>query len=281
MWRHAIVAFCLSAGIIAGTYRPASAAVTEEQQKQVAGIEQALKEVPALVKAKKADEAEQVVTKAKELLDNLAASDAKVELAITLALLEKKIVAAERLVSKGKAASSKPTPSKTKPPVKPKRNAKNAPKSDEISFTKQIAPIIVGRCNDCHIANTRGGFSMATYASLKKGSAEGGTVFTPGKGEGSRLIEVLQSGDMPRNGGPLKPEEIGLISKWIDSGAKFDGQDENAPIAASAPTTNQPQQPALQVTQASGKESVQFVRDLAPIIVETCIDCHGGMQPRG
>ena len=286
MRRQTIVAGLFVVGILAGTHHSAWAVVTEEQQKQVVEIEQALKEALSLVKSKKADEAEQLVAKAKEALDGLASSEAKDELADTLSMLEKKIAAAERLVTKGKTATpAKPAPSNRKPAVKPKPNAKNAPKdapkSDEISFTKQIAPILVGRCNNCHIRNTRGGFSMATFASLKKGPPDSGAVFTPGKGEGSRLIDVLQSGDMPRNGGPLKPEEIALISKWIDAGAKFDGSDENAQIAASVPETNQPQQPALQVTQASGKESVQFVRDLAPIVVSTCIDCHGGMQPAG
>lgn len=285
MWRRCIVACVALAGIIAGIDLTALAAVTEDQQKQVAEIEQSLKQVPRLANAKKLDEAEQIVAKAKESLADLAGSDAKADLAGTLTLLEKKVAAAERLVSSRKAAAAKPTPTKGKPPVKPNANAKSAAKgaakSDEISFTKQIVPILVARCNNCHVANTKGGLSMATYAALKKGSTEGGTVFTPGKGQGSRLVEVLQSGDMPRNGGPLKPEEIALIAKWIDAGAKFDGQDENAPIAASAPTTNQPGRPALEVTQSSGKESVQFVRDLAPIIVSTCIDCHGGMQPRG
>ncbi|HQU47037.1 MAG TPA: hypothetical protein PK867_29810, partial [Pirellulales bacterium] len=199
-------------------------------------------------------------------------------------LLEKKIAAAERLVSKVKPAAAKAAASKRKPAAKPRPNAKTAPKEepkgDGISFSKQIAPIFVGRCGNCHIRNTRGGFSLATFASLKKGS-EGGTVFTAGKGQGSRLVEVLQSGDMPRNGGPLKAEEIDLIAKWIDAGAKFDGSDENAEIASSVPQTGQPQQPALQATQASGKESVQFVRDLAAVVVSTCTDCHGGMQPRG
>ncbi|HET6878716.1 MAG TPA: c-type cytochrome domain-containing protein, partial [Pirellulales bacterium] len=265
------------------TLRPVAAA-TEEQQKQVDEITQLLKDAVALSKQNKVAEAEAVVAEAKESLDNLASSDAKDELADTLTLLEKKVALAERLLANKSKTAAKPTP-KVKPAAKPKttpkKPAKGGPNTDEISFTKQIAPILVARCNNCHIANTRGGFSMASYAALKKGSAEGGTVFTPGKGEGSRLIEVLQSGDMPRGGGPLKPEEIALISKWIDAGAKFDGADESAPIAANVPATNQPQQPALQVTQASGKESVQFVRDLAPIVVSTCIDCHGGMQPAG
>jgi mono/diheme cytochrome c family protein len=286
MWRHSIVAVLSFTCITAGTVKSALAIVTQEQQQQVAEVEQALKDALALVKAKKTAEAEEAVSRAKEMLDSLASSDAKDELADTLSTLEKKISAAERLISKGKTPSAgKTAPGKPKPAAKPKttpkKPAKGEPKTDEISFTKQIAPILVGRCNNCHVTGTRGGFSMATYASLKKGSTEGGTVFTPGKGEGSRLIEVLQSGDMPRNGGPLKPEEIALISKWIDAGAKFDGTDENAPIAANVPTANQPQQPALQVTQASGQESVQFVRDLAAIVVATCTDCHGGMQPAG
>jgi mono/diheme cytochrome c family protein len=267
----------------AGWQRSALAVVTEEQQKQVAEIEESLKQVLALVKAKKAEEAEDLLSKAKQTVAEIA-SQANDDLSNTLNRLERKVAAAEGLVARGKAAGgAKPSPSKRKPTAKPRPNAKNAAKgaakSDEISFTKQIVPIFAARCDKCHISGTKGGFSMASFASLMKGS-EGGTVFTPGKGPGSRLIEVLQNGDMPRGGAPLNPEEIALISKWIDAGAKFDGADENARVAASSSQTNQPQA-MLQPTQASGKESVQFVRDLASIVVTTCIDCHGGMQPSG
>lgn len=284
MRHRAIVAVLFAVGILACSPHTASAVLSEEQQKQVAEIERAVKEVSALVSAKKVGEAEVAMAKAKESLAALSASEAKDELSDTLGLLEKKVAAAERRLGTAKAANrAKPAASKRKPAAKPRPNAKHAPKdakSDEISFTKQIAPLVVARCDNCHLRMTKGGFSMATFASLKKGS-ENGTVFTPGKGQGSRLIEVLESGDMPRGGAPLKAEEIALISKWIDAGAKFDGADENAQIAASVPQTNQPRQPALEVTRASGKESVQFVRDLAPLIVSTCVDCHGGMQPAG
>jgi hypothetical protein len=289
---RAVVILLIATGIITSSQGSTCAAVTEEQQKQVAEIDQVLKDVLSLAKAKKTDEAEAALVKAKETLAVLSAAANKGEVADTLALLEKKVAAAERWIEKGKATETakpaagkpEPAPPKRKATAKPRPNAKNAAKESvkggEISFTKQIAPLLVSRCNNCHIRNTRGGFSMATFADLKKGS-ENGTVFTPGKGQGSRLIEVLESGDMPRGGAPLKPDEIALISKWIDAGAKFDGQDEKAQIAASVPQAAQPQQAALQVTQASGKESVQFVRDLAPIVVSTCIDCHGGMQPAG
>jgi mono/diheme cytochrome c family protein len=263
MRRFSFATLVAFTAIVANSFQCALAFAASELQQQVAEIEQTLKEA----------------------YQTLASSDAKDELAGSLKLLERKISAAERLIGKSKSSAAKPAASTGKPAAKTKPNAKTPPKgepkTDEISFMKQIAPLLVGRCNNCHIRQTRGGFSMATYAALLKGSTESGTVFTPGKGEGSRLIEVLQSGDMPRGGGPLKPEEITLVSKWIDAGAKFDGPDANAPIAASVPAGNQPQQPALQVTQAGGKESVQFVRDLAPIVVSTCLDCHAGMQPAG
>ena len=37
----------------------------------------------------------------------------------------------------------------------------------------------------------------------------------------------------------------------------------------------------LQAVRASGSESVQFIRDLAPVVVSQCIQCHAGMQPAG
>lgn len=284
MRRLAVGAVLFLAGLVGQSPQYSRAAVTEEQQKQVVEIEQSVKEVLSLYKAKKAAEAAEMLAKAKESFEALSSSDAKEELAGPLSLLEKKIAAAELLVNKAKATpAEKPAAAKRKPASKTRTNAKTPkddPKATGVSFTKQIAPLFVGRCNNCHIRNTRGGFSMATFASLMKGS-EGGTVFTPGKGQGSRLVEVLQNGDMPRGGAPLKAEEIELIAKWIDEGAKFDGKDENGQIAALVPESSQPQQAALQVTQASGNESVQFVRDLAAIVVSTCTDCHGGMQPAG
>jgi hypothetical protein len=94
-------------------------------------------------------------------------------------------------------------------------------------------------------------------------------------------MEVLETGDMPRGGGPLKPEEMQALAKWIDAGAKFDGPTPQTPLASLVTQANLPAQPALAVSMASGNETVQFVRDLAPTIVATCSDCHGGMRPAG
>ena len=282
--RRLAVFTMLSAALMAGNSRYSFAEASPEQRQQVADLEKSLKGLPALIRGKKIDEATELVESAKQTLSSLASSDAKDELAPVIAQLEKKVAAAERMLEKAAGDAAKPGKPR-KPPAR-KRPAKNVPKDepatpDAVSFTKQIVPILTAKCAGCHIRMAKGEFSMATFAALKKGS-ESGTVFSPGKGEGSRLVEVLASGDMPRGGGgPLPPDQIALITRWIDQGAKFDGKSESDPLASGTPTAPAPRAPAVQFGQASGSESVQFVRDLAPTIVATCVDCHGGMQPAG
>ncbi|HUY91475.1 MAG TPA: c-type cytochrome domain-containing protein [Pirellulales bacterium] len=249
------------------------AAATEAQKQQIAAAVQSLKELPALLKAGEIEESSERLGAAQTLLSDLSQGDAKHD--PRLAVLEKKVAAGELLL-KRKSAANKPKPA---PRAKPKKPAPAKPTANEISFTKQVFPIFNARCANCHIQMAKGGFSMATFADLKKGS-EGGTVFQPGKAEGSRLMDVLQSGDMPRGGVPLSPAELTLIAAWINAGAKFDGPSESAPLAAPRPA-NPGETPSLQAVRASGNESVQFIRDLGAIVVGNCVECHSGMQPAG
>jgi len=59
----------------------------------------------------------------------------------------------------------------------------------------------------------------------------------PGKSNGSRLVEVIESGDMPRAGAKVTKPELAAISKWIDEGAKFDGSDPKALLTKLVPGT--------------------------------------------
>jgi hypothetical protein len=262
---------------------------------QVEQAAQSLKRLPALIKAKKLDEAQQLVADAEQVAEKLADAQAAADAATTddVAKLQAKIAAARRILDRAtgdgaattKAARKPAKPSKRKPPAPRKKPAKKgspeAPaEGDGVSFTKQVAPILVAKCSNCHIRMKKGGLSMATFADLMKGS-DSGTVFKPGKGEGSTLIDLLRSGDMPRGGGPLQADEIDLISQWVTAGAKFDGPSETAPLSAGTPAGAPPAPAAAPLVRASGSESVQFVRDLAQSVVSTCIDCHGGMQPAG
>jgi hypothetical protein len=147
------------------------------------------------------------------------------------------------------------------------------PAAGGVSFTKQVAPLLVGKCGRCHVNDARGMFSMATFESLMKGPPEGVVIF-PGDPVGSRLAEVIESGDMPRGGGRLASQEFDLLKKWIAEGAKFDGTDPKASLTSL--TGAAPQEPAkVEVATATGKEKVSFSRDIAPVLVQECANCHG------
>jgi mono/diheme cytochrome c family protein len=128
-------------------------------------------------------------------------------------------------------ALNKPMPGLEKPAPMPNTPA---PAGAGTSFVTQIAPLLVARCGGCHVRDAKGMFSMANYATLMKGPAEGVVIF-PGEPVGSRIIEVIESGDMPRGGGKIAPAELALLAKWIAEGAKFDGKDPTANLAALTP----------------------------------------------
>ena len=159
----------------------------------------------------------------------------------------------------GKPAPGKPAPGQPAP-------------TDGISFTKSVAPILSSRCGRCHASDSKGGFNLATYTALMKGPPEGVVIFA-GDTVGSRLIETIETGDMPRGGGKVSPEELKILKDWIVAGAKFDGTDPAAPIAAGA-TPDEPPRPRLKAMKATGKETVSFAADVAPLLVESCKGCH-------
>jgi mono/diheme cytochrome c family protein len=101
--------------------------------------------------------------------------------------------------------------------------------STTVSFTKQVAPILVTRCGGCHVGRNMGEFSMATFAALMQGS-EAGEVIAAGKPDESTLFELVQSGEMPPprpRPRPVPKSEVQLIRDWIAQGAEYDGQRED------------------------------------------------------
>ena len=183
--------------------------------------------------------------------------------------------AAGKLAGKGMEAAG-PAGGAAKPAAG-KPGAKPAAKP-ALTFTAQVAPILSRHCGGCHIAGRKGGFQMASYAGLMKTG-----VVQPGVGESSRLVEVILSGDMPRGGGKVSPEDIGVLMKWIDAGAPYDGPDPTAPIDALArqatapPSAVAPTKPIVAVKLKPGE--VSFAADVAPVLVAQCVGCHDDMQP--
>ena len=150
-----------------------------------------------------------------------------------------------------------------------------------VSFVSQVVPILTAKCGNCHIRNARGMFSMSDYETLMKGPAEGVVVF-PKDADGSRIVEVIVEGDMPRGGLKVADEELAILKKWISEGAKFDGEDPKASLSSLNPDATVGDLPMVELTKATGDETVRFSRDIAPIFVENCVGCHGaGQRPSG
>jgi hypothetical protein len=104
-----------------------------------------------------------------------------------------------------------------------------APAQQELSFKKDVSPIIHDYCLNCHEPGGKGfetsGLDLRSYQSLMKGT-KFGAVVKPGDSFTSVFIQVVEgrvhaSIKMPygMNGG-LAKEKIGVLKKWVDQGAK-------------------------------------------------------------
>jgi hypothetical protein len=141
------------------------------------------------------------------------------------------------------------------------------------SFVNDVAPTLVRRCGGCHVQGRRGDFQMAGYAGLMQSG-----VVQRGSGQSSRLVEVILTGDMPRGGGKVEPHEMATLVRWIDAGAPFDGTDPRAALDAPAAPAGPNASTAARPKIAEG--AVSFAFDVAPVLLEQCMGCHSGRNPR-
>jgi hypothetical protein len=278
----ALVLLCLATAC-------AWAAPTAEQKAELATVTELITKAGALFKEKKFGECAEVIKEAQAKVEALAESGDRYVLE-KLAKPHDQLTKAHALLELEaiELPALQPLPEAKKPvrparPEKPKpQNPSSASPTSGLSFVKHVAPVLVNRCGKCHVEQSKGQFSAATYAALMKGAGMAGKVIFPGDADGSRLIEVIVSGDMPR-GGKLTQGEFELLKKWINDGAKFDGADEEAKIASltSATPGTTPAKPAEpMIAEATGKETVSFSREIASVFSSTCNGCHGTNQPR-
>jgi uncharacterized membrane protein len=76
--------------------------------------------------------------------------------------------------------------------------------------------MLAAKCSMCHAANGQKGLNVSTYQSLMAGSTNG-AVITPNDPQNSLLIQI-QNGTQPHFG-QLSPEELQLMTSWIEAGA--------------------------------------------------------------
>ena len=97
--------------------------------------------------------------------------------------------------------------------------AASAEKQADSQFRQQIAPILVGRCLECHGEDRKGGLDLTSKAGLLAGG-ESGEAIVPGKPDESLLFQYVKSGEMPPKH-PLKRNEIATLRRWIMAGAHY------------------------------------------------------------
>jgi hypothetical protein len=96
----------------------------------------------------------------------------------------------------------------------------NAAPETQISYTRDVQPILESRCGSCHFGEfTSAELHMDTYESLMAGS-ENGPVIVPGDAKKSLLVQKISSGKMPKRGPKLTPAQVQIIVDWINSGAE-------------------------------------------------------------
>jgi len=262
-----------------GLVLPGLAQTSPDQAQKFQAVTQKISEIRKLIAAKKYPEAGKVFSEAQAALGALKAEELTKtgEAAVRSNDL---LLSTMRKQLEGKGVTIAAAPTATTTPANPAGTPATTTPAGQISFVRDVAPMLSGKCGRCHMGNmSKGGFNASTFTSLMAG-ANGVKVVTPKDGKGSRIYEVIESGDMPRGGGKVSPTELAALVKWIDAGATFDGPNANAPLNT-IPGVTPAKTPPATLVKATGNEKISFSRDIAPVLATTCTGCHGDQNPSG
>ncbi|MBL4883729.1 MAG: DUF1549 domain-containing protein [Planctomycetaceae bacterium] len=102
-----------------------------------------------------------------------------------------------------------------------------------IDFDKQIAPIFVSHCLECHCGAEPQGELDLSDAKISMQGGESGKSIIPTDAESSLLWELVSIDEMPPKH-PLSKEEKSILKQWINEGAKWG----TSPLDPFAITTN-------------------------------------------
>ena len=150
------------------------------------------------------------------------------------------------------------------------RAASSQAPAQSVEFDRDIQPILADACVACH-----GPTETTRQANLRLDTTDFiGTVVVPGDAEGSPLFQRLTMdgavGRMPpvSSGKSLTADQIDVVRRWIDAGA--DRGNARATAASDG--------------SAVAERTVDFAREVRPLLSENCFACHGpdeGSRQRG
>jgi hypothetical protein len=270
------LACLLVVGAASTAMTPAAELAPENKDKLVA-LDASLQKVAQLYREKKHDEMNKLIGEAESTLGSLQAGGTLTE--PVLAPFKARLAAAQKLSAHALVATAAPAPAAAKPSgTRPRPGAPAPAAGGGVDFARDIAPIFVARCNGCHVRGSQGGLNIGTYANLMAGTNGNLIVVRPGQGQASTIVQKMVDGEMPPSGNQVPQQEIAKIVQWINEGAKFTG-DPQASLASLVPggTPAGGGGPAP-IARAGANDKVQFMRDVAPILVDNCFNCHGAAQ---
>src|SRR5258707_672103 len=83
----------------------------------------------------------------------------------------------------------------------------------ELSFEKDVRPILKAHCFHCHGEDrTKGGLDVRLVSLLLDGGGTGPAI-VPGKPSDSLLLDLVHKGEMPKKGKRLTPQEVPTIER--------------------------------------------------------------------
>ena len=114
-----------------------------------------------------------------------------------------------------------------KKPVEIKIRTIDSAAAAKVSFSRDIKPILINTCTECHSAEDRkSDFEVTTVETLKQKGKKAGVGIIPGKPDESSVVKYIRGladgPQMPKGLPPLSEEELHLIRSWIAVGAKDD-----------------------------------------------------------
>lgn len=95
-------------------------------------------------------------------------------------------------------------------------------------YSREIQPLLAEHCLECHGPDdSKGGLVLTSLEAAKKQLKTGARGIVPGQPQASEVIARVLTTDPedrmpPKAKKPLKPQEVELLKRWIQEGAKFE-----------------------------------------------------------
>jgi hypothetical protein len=104
--------------------------------------------------------------------------------------------------------------------------------ADDVDFSRDVQPILTKYCTGCHNAQeSESDVRLHNFENVMKGGPDGAIVL-PGNAKGSPLLQLmlgsLDPQMPPEDAAQPRREEIAVLQKWIEQGAK--GESRNLPL---------------------------------------------------